>query len=56
MRNLISFWFLLILGMIALGIGLSFALQGNWPAAGAMFLLALVLVVLVIATKKDGKA
>jgi hypothetical protein len=55
MTNILTYWLLLVLGMVALGIGLAFVLVGNWPGAGAMFTLCLVLVLLVVVTRKDKR-
>ncbi len=49
MRILISYWFLLVLGAVIAGIGVTYLLAGNWQPATACFVLALLLVVTVIA-------
>lgn len=49
----ISYWLLLVLGMVAVGIGLDGAMRSNWAQASAMFLLAIVLVLVVLVTRKE---
>ncbi len=46
---MISYWFLLILALAALAIGLAFTFGGQWDAAIAMFSLAIIMVLLAIA-------
>ena len=50
-RTIFAYWLLLVLGMIALGIGLAMAFTGSWVAASTMILLAILLVLLALVTK-----
>lgn len=44
-----GFWFLLFLGMMALGIGLNWLFAGNYAGSTPALLLAILLVLLAIA-------
>lgn len=51
-RGQMGFWFLLILGMIAFGVGLNWMFTGNYIASTPAFLVAIVLVLLAMAIRK----
>jgi hypothetical protein len=51
-----GFWLLLVLGMIAAGIGLSWLFDGRYNASTSTILLAILLVLLAIVIKRDKKA
>lgn len=51
-----GFWFLLIVGMMAAGIGMSWLFAGRYTTSTTTFLFAILMILLAIVIKRDRKA